>query len=409
MNRNVTIIVLVLLIGITAFVFYIRAHTPKYKWEVNYTKKSIEPYGLKYIYDLLKKQKEEVNVLSNESFEMLDTSQANSNLIAIDYYFELDSLNISYLLDYVKKGNKAFFSSEEAPINLLDRIFSSGDSLYDYQSYDLSTIDVSFASSNLPYPERMKFNYRYLKLIKPRSWFGYKVVDFDEVFKGKGVTPISYLNDSIVSCFYVQYGKGAIIIHSNPIVFTNYNMIQKTGFKHASNLFSYMNNGSIYWCELNSYTNETTTSEHKNPLKFLFSHYTLKTGWYVFLTSILIFILFRSKREQRIIPILYKNKNTSIEYAKAIGSLYYQKKAHRNIANEMYNSFLSDLRTRYNIVVSANEQDLVEQICKRTEIKKEVIVDLFSLFSEIRNGAKTTSKQLVKLYQAIDNFNKIKK
>lgn len=411
MNKNITTIILVLLIGggIAAFVFYIKSITPKYKWETEYSRKSDQPYGLKSFYELLKEQNNEISLVSSRSFDLLDSNETNSNLIAIDTYIELDSINISFLLNYIHKGNKVFISSDESPTYLLERILPDAGSVYGYDEYESSVVNIDFPSSQLPYPEKLKFQHQYLKEIKPRNWPGYYGHYFDEALGNYSAVPISYFNDTIVNCFSISYGKGSLIIHSNPIVFTNYNIIQKNGFKNANNIFSYLNNGPIYWDELQYNRSENNGSYDHNPLKFLFSHYTLKAGWYLFLFSVFIFILFRSKREQRIIPIMYKNKNTSIEYAKAIGSLYYQKKAHHNIASELYNVFLSDIRTRYNVTTSIKENELIEQISNRTEIKKEIVIDLFKLFGDVKYNVNATSKELVKLYQALEDFNNIKK
>ena len=68
-----------------------------------------------------------------------------------------------------------------------------------------------------------------------------------------------------------------------------------------------------------------------------------------------------------------KNTNTTIEYTKAVGVLYFQKKEHKNIANEMYTIYLAEVRARYHITTNVEEKELIEKISKRSEIKKEDI------------------------------------
>jgi hypothetical protein len=413
-RNNIVVFLLILLVGggIAAFVFYMKAHSPKYKWDKVYNKKNDQPYGLKYIYQLLNNQTTDMRLVNVYEFDKLDTTISNSNLISIDSYAELDSANITYLLNYVQKGNNAFISSDDLPTYLLDIILPSVDSLEDYGYHYGDSITVHYAPSKVPYPEKIRFYHQFLKTTSSTSWSGIHVNDFNTILSPYVVTPISYFNDTLINCYYVQYGKGKVIIHSNPILFTNYNIIQKNGFKNMNNIFSYLNNGPIYWSE-SEYSsldnNENSSGYGSNPLKFLFSHYTLKTGWYVFLASVLLFLLFRSKREQRIIPVLYKNKNTSIEYAKAVGSLYYQKKAHSQVANELYNIFLSDIRSRYNTSTSFKEEELIEHISKRTEVKKEIVADLFKSFKDVKYNINATSKELIVLYKAIENFNNLKK
>ena len=410
MTKNSIIILVVVLVGvgIFAFVMYVKSHTPKFKWEPDYLKKSEQPYGLKCFYDLLKTQNTNINSISTDAFYLLDTNETNGNLIIIDSYVGLDSLNSAYLLDYVYKGNKVFIATDEAPLELFKRFLPSTDSAV-YDKYESSAITIKFTSSELPYPETMLFHHQYYKNDASTHWSGYFKNYFDTRISPYNIVPISYFNDTIINCFYATYGKGKLVVHTNPILFANYNIIQKNGFKNARNIFSYLNNGPVHWHEFQYPQYQNNGSYENNPLKFLFSHYTLRTGWYVLIASILIFILFRSKREQRIIPVIYKNKNTSIEYAKAIGSLYYQKKSHHYLGIELYTIFLSEIRTRYNIITSAKESDLIEQISKKAEVKKEILIDLFASFDDVRHDVNSTSKQLIKLYQAIGNFNKIKK
>jgi len=163
MSRNTISLLLVLLIGggITAFVLYIKAHTPKYKWNTDYSKKSDQPYGLKYFYELINEQQVPVHLVSHESYESLDTCKINSNLVAIDGYIEFDSLNINHLLNYVEKGSRAFISTEDAPTYLLQRILPLSGTIYGYDQFEKKEIDVKYTSSVLPYSEKLKFKHQF--------------------------------------------------------------------------------------------------------------------------------------------------------------------------------------------------------------------------------------------------------
>lgn len=412
MNKTTITIIFVLLIGggIAAFVMYIKARTPKYKWETEYDKNSKQPYGFNCFYDLLKEQKNKVTTINSSSYYELDSTITNSNLVIVDSYLYADSLSLSYLINYMQNGNTVFLAVDETPIYLLETVFSlPTGSLYEFNVHNSDQINVRFAPAKLPYSEILNFKHQYLKKIQKTDWNGYRKHNFDKDLRPHSAIAISYFSDSIVNCFYVNVGKGKLIVHSNPKLFANYNLIQKSGFKNLNNILAFFNDGVIYWSDYEYENSNNTGGYENNPLKFLFSHYTLKIGWYVFLASVFIFILFRSKREQRIIPIIYKNKNTSIEFAKAIGSLYYRTKAHHNVANEMYLIFLAEIRTRYNISTILKEPELIEQMVIKTEVKKEILIDLFKLFRETRHNVNTKPKELVQLYKALENFNNIKK
>lgn len=408
MNRSGGVIIgAVIVLAIVALVWWMKGHAPKYKWYVDYNKKNDQPYGLKSFYDLLNEDRE--LSLMEGSLGYIDTSKRNTNFVVVDSYFEIDSAEVTNLFDYVSKGNTAFICVEQAPMALLARFVPVSDSIYGFDTYELNSIHVNFHPKVLSYKKPLEFEHKFLKEITPIYWAGYSERYYEEKLKGFDFVPISSFNDTVLNCFYVQEGKGKVILHTDPLVFTNYFMVQKKGLYHANNIFSYLNNGPVIWYEPGNLSNFNGGRDQGNPLKFLFSHYTLKAGWYLFLISILIFLIFRAKREQRIIPVIYKNKNTSIEYAKGIGSLYYQKKSHFNIGNELYTIFLADIRSRYNIITSKNEKELIEQICIRTEVKKDIVTDLFEAFSDVKYNVNATAKELVKLYKAIENFNNLKK
>jgi hypothetical protein len=186
-------------------------------------------------------------------------------------------------------------------------------------------------------------------------------------------------------------------------------MIKKNGFQHANNLLSQLHNGPTYWDDPNALETKNSKTTNGNPLKFLFSHIYLKWAWYLLLITIGLYLIFRSKREQRIIPLMPVNTNTSIEFTKAIGTLYFQNKGHRHIANEMYMIFLSDIRSRYNIFTDIAEMDLIDQLTMRSGINKSIIYNLFNKFKYVRLDPESNSDDLIRLFDDLENYNKKRK
>ena len=50
----------------------------------------------------------------------------------------------------------------------------------------------------------------------------------------------------------------------------------------------------------------------------------LKWAFYMTLISLILFVIFRGKRTQRIIPVIDPLKNATLDFTKTIGDLYYQ-------------------------------------------------------------------------------------
>ena len=83
-----------------------------------------------------------------------------------------------------------------------------------------------------------------------------------------------------------------------------------------------------------SLNNQTSKVVSDSPLRFILSQPALKWAWYLLLAGVLIFIIFNLRRTQRPIPILPKNLNTSVEFVKTIGNLYYQEGDIRNLIDK---------------------------------------------------------------------------
>lgn len=412
MNRNLTLILFsVFVVGsFVAYIYYKKNYFPKYDWTVEYKKKSNQPYGLKLFYTTVKNQKSNVTLLNNQSYNLLDTNLINSNFIIVGDDFWVDSIDTPHLLKYVEKGNRLFIASNICPLEVIRNFVPIGDSIYGYKEQRDSLVSVSFSKDNaVPYFKKMSFHYQELKDTAVRFWSIYKMQYFKDTLANYNFVPFSVLNDSNINAFYIPHGKGKIIVQANPILFTNYYMIQENGFKHANNFLSQLHQGPIYWYDSGNMKTNFSENKMANPLKFLFSHTYLKWAWFLFLITILLFLIFRSKREQRIIPLMPINTNASIEFAKAIGTLYFQNKGHNHIANEMYTIFLSDIRSRYNISTDVAETELVDQLAIRSEINKAILYHLFKKFKDIRFNSKADTNDLISLYNAVENYHKKRK
>lgn len=411
MRRSTPLIVFVILVvgGILAILYYKKKYFPKYNWNVDYRKTSEQPHGLKLFYSSIKNQKTETTLLYNQSYELLDTTLTNSNFIFVGDDFYVDSTTALYLLKYVEKGNRMLISSNYAPLEIMRNFVPIGDSIYGYTDRLDSVVHLDFSKDTVPHPLKFSFHYQYLKDTAAINWSVYGIGYFKDTLAGYGFIPFSIYNDSCVNSFYVKHGKGRIIFHANPVLFTNFYMITENGFKQANNYLSQLHKGPTYWDDPYSVQQNNSRASSSNPLKFLFSHTYLKWAWYVFLITILLYLFFRSKREQRIIPLMPVNTNASIEYTKAIGTLYFQSKGHNPIANEMYMIFLSEIRSRYGIFTDIAEADLIDQLSLRSGVNKSVLFNLFKQFKYVRTHEDATADDLIILHNAIDYYHKKRK
>lgn len=411
-KKNIPIIIfaLVAVIVIAAFIFVRKYYLPKYSWYENYSKTSEQPYGSKLFYTLLKDRDLPLTVIYNRNYHLLDTNLTNSNLIFLGAGYDVDSADAKTLLKFVEKGNHVFVASGYVPLKILREFVPVGDSIYGCTHVRDSVVYVSYKNAKVPFPQKIRFQYQNLKDTVATYWSVYNQTYFKELHDKYGYEAFSFLNDTNINAFFIPHGKGRLYFHTNPVLFTNYYLAQQRGYAHTANMLAQLHNGPVYWDEPDSYKpGAESDSPGKSPLKFLFSHPYLRWAWYLLLVTVFLYLVFRSKREQRIIPLMPSNVNTTIEYVKAIGTLYFKSGEQRYIANEMYIVFLSEIRSRYNLATNIQEADLIDQLSVRSGVNKRILENLFKKFKKLRSESNAGGDDLVELYNAIENYNKKRK
>ena len=396
-----------------AIFFYIRFkkdYAARYNWTANYKRTNDQPYGTKLFYSFLKERKEGSKLITNQDYSVLDTSLRNTNFICMSTEFECDSVAAMHLLRYAEKGNKVFLAVDVSPTELLRYFVPRGDSIMGFVTRRDSVVKLYFPD-DLPYPGKIDLHYKVLKDTIGYNWGFYSHKYFRDTLSNWGFVSFSHFADSAVNSFYIDHGKGRIVVHANPILFTNYYFVRRSGFRHANNMLSQLDTGTVYWDEpSNNYSGQGNhQGDANNPLTFLFSDHRLRWAWYLFISTVILYLVFRSKREQRIIPLMPVNSNSSIEYTRAIGTLYFQSKGHHHIASEMYHVFLAEVRSRYFITTDIPEDQLIDQLSQRSGIEKTFLFHLFKQFSNLRNNEDASGDELIGLYNTIDSYHKKRK
>ena len=93
-------------------------------------------------------------------------------------------------------------------------------------------------------------------------------------------------------------------------------------------------------------------------LRFLFTTPSLTWAYYLTLAGLGLFMIFESKRRQRVIPVIEPVKNKSLEFVETVGQLYYQQADHASIAEKKIQYWLAYVRQRFNIPTTELAEEL---------------------------------------------------
>lgn len=394
---KIYIAILVLLFGI---VLLTDKGKPKpIDWTPTYSVNDKIPFGL-YILDqefngFFKKQK--VKKISTETpYEYLD-SQYDENENVEDYKIKGTFINISEanniddqsmkeILYFVSHGNKAFLSMRAFPKLLLDSL------KVELKTDFMPSENVSIWMANKKVStKKYTFNTGLSDYFSKIDTLNTKVLGYQNSNKNK--RQINFIE--------VPYKNGYVYLHTQPVAFTNYNLLKKDHYQYVENVLSYFTKGNIFW-----YTKSFNDKRISNsPMRYILSQPALKWAWYLALIGILIFMIFNAKRKQRIVPIIKPLENLTVDFTKTIGNLYYQEGDHTNIIDKKIIYFLEKIRTDYLIDTSKLDDDFIAKLHHKTGKDEKDIQELIDLINHHRKSYHgSLEEDLIRINTAIEKI-----
>lgn len=389
------------LVFILALILIADHNQPKMiDWTPTYSVNDKIPFGL-YVFDkeiggFFKNHKIE-RISTVTPYEFLDSHYDSDTLIenysikgtfiTISENNTIDEVSAKEIFYFVSRGNSAFLSMKTFPQNLLDSLKIKINS--DYQN---SINTVWLANQNL---KTKKYNFpqniqTYFSKIDTANT---QVLGYQASASKKGKKLINYIK--------IPYHQGAFYLHTQPVAFTNYNLLKANNYQYTENVLSYLPKGDIFW-----YTQGQNNEDiSQSPLRYILGQPALKWAWYFFLFGMLIFIIFNVKRKQRIVPILKPLPNLTVDFTKTIGNLYYQEGDHDNIIDKKIIYFLEKIRNEYLIDTTKLDDHFIQKLHHKTGKSITDIQELVFLINEHRKSYHgSLEEDLVRINNAIEKI-----
>jgi len=306
-----------------------------------------------------------------------------NTLFSLKNYGYIDSFAKVNLDRYVSKGNTAFIFQDN--INgLIDGIETS--SLY--YSLQEELLDGSKLSVTLANPNISTYSFQ-LKNLNSNFF------DIPDSLRTK-VEVLGYLKYKGVkypNIIRYKKGKGQLILGLQPIIFTNYNLLESNNHLYAQGILSYLPQQKTYF----TVTRLPGDNEYysNSILRFVFKHPALTWAWYFFLGTIFVFILFTAKRKQRIIPIIKPLSNTTVEFTKTVSNLYIQNKDYHDLMNKQIIYTLEKIRREYWIDTHKLDERFINSFHAKTKKDKTDIINFIQFVEQFRASDGNASQELL--------------
>lgn len=387
MDKTIKIYIAVLVFILALILIADRDQPKPIDWRPTYSVNDKIPFGLfvfdKEINGLFKNRKIE-RISAVTPYEFLDSKYEEDTLVedykikgtflSISEFNTIDDQSAKEILYFVSHGNNAFLSMKTFPKPLLDSLKFD---FYSDAQYVVNEINTFWLANKKLDPKKYHLD-------GGMGDYNFSKIDtLNTIVLGyQGHTNKQRPKLQDVNFIKVPYKNGFFYLHTQPAAFTNFHLLKGNDYQYAQSVLSYIPKGDIFW-----YTKEPKDeSISDSPLRYILSQPALKWAWYFFLIGMLIFIIFNAKRKQRIVPILKPLPNSTIDFTKTIGNLYFQEGDHKNIIDKKIIYFLEKIRIDYLIDTSKLDDTFIKKLELKTGKSEADIQELVFLINEHRNS-----------------------
>lgn len=394
-----------------------------YQWREHYKYDSKDPYGAYVIEQLLDAYfpDHEVVIIEdslNATLPLLEDEtgimEDSASYVFIGEAMYMSEADVDHLLGFVADGNSAFIACRILPYDLMFYLYTECDSIW-WEGYE-ETVDsvaaFTLSHKNLKTPKPSDFRYTTRGQTGMYEW---QYIDTMYICDTEsGIVPMGWMNDTVVNFASINYGNGVVYLHTTPMLFTNIQLKEEQGLDYASRIFSHLPEGDVYWDEhsrvslpvgraLNNRANPAGRFiSSDSPLQFILKQPPLAWAWYLVLAMGLLYMIFRARRKQRVIPVLEPNTNTSLEFISTIGRLYFLQNNHRQLGIQQGKLFFNHIRERYQ--VQPKDADWKNRLAAKSGIDIQLIDHISKLDEQIRAASIISDESLVLFHQTLEQF-----
>lgn len=378
----------------------------KTNWSENYREKEKSPFGTYIVYNEAKNlfDDEEIVFLKDNFYDYLfknyDTIKEDfGNYICIkNNVNKLPEDGITDLLSFVYDGNNAFISLNYFNDNLKEKLEITTNNLDRdlFSIEDLKTLkgkfflkDKSFKKDSFAFDRNIRRHYFTTYNENKTIVLGTSQVD----------------EEKVPNFLKIYHGKGAVYVHTNPVVFTNYNLL-KGKEKYAEHLLSYLPKSTIFWdtqIKYSKYSNKRD-DDQQSIFKFFLQHKTLTWFLFVSLAGVLLFMLFNARRKQRAIPVIHPLENTTVAFTQTISSLYLKEQNHKNLVDKKIRYFLEKVRTKYLLNTTNLNKNFIQNLAAKSGNEIRNTKYLINTIITLNKKSECTQEELLVLHKMIVNF-----
>jgi hypothetical protein len=353
------------------------------------------PYGARVAYEGLPWLFPEADIsVMTVSPQSLTSGDEKKAVIFVSPSVDVNASEVNAVMNYVSEGNQLFFSAFRISDTLLHTLgirtafrFRFMDEQMDSMTLGVySPVDAAYQSFSYPGDSYET----YISSLDSQ----YTSVLGRDAQGHPNFVRISYK------------GGGAIYLQFAPLAFSNFFLLHKKNIGYYENALSYIPSSTkqVIWNDYFRYNNHSRRSF--SALQYIFSNDALRWAFWLLLLLFALVYIFDSKRRQRMIPAIAPLRNTSLDFVRTIGRLYFQRRDNRNLATKMAVHFQDQVRTKYHLPVTALDEEFVKRLAYRTGYPRESLQDIVSYIRELPMKGHVPDDELNHFHRQLEAFYK---
>ena len=363
------------------------------------------PYGTYVAYRNLKHIFPNASIYTNkyepgfwDSLSVHDSKQA---FIAVCGRFDPDEDEMKRLISFAENGNDVFISAIKISYDA-EKIINCGTNDYKQPSHfgdELVGTDdtMNVALSDPPFDKVYKYSYSG----KPYGSVFSRIDDKTTTVLGE--------TEGLTNFIHLRAGKGNFYIHLSPMAFSNYFILHKNNMDYYEKALSVINPGvtKVLWDEY--YLNKRSSDNARKKtswLTVLFRYPALKAALLTAIFALLLYVLLEMRRKQRMIPVMTKPRNDSLDFVKTIGRLYYDKGDHKNLCKKMGAYFLEHVRNKYKLPTNLLDDEFVKNLQYKSGGEESEIRGIVSFIKWLDEAEVINNNQLTNFHKELESFYK---
>ena len=380
------ILFLVVLVVLSLLYTWYEANRPQpVDWSETYSPEDKIPYGtyitfrsLKYLFPA-----SEIVLSDSPVTEQVEKfgDRREMSYLFIDRLFDPGVVELERLLEWVDRGNHLFVAAE----NIADTVLNIFDLKLRHEYGDTVFRVILKGEKEMVY----RFPWR-VAWLEPGEHFqgrilGYRIEESDRPFFVE-----------------IPYGEGKIWLNTFPKGFTNYAVHDSLCGDFYYRALSWLpaQQEVVVWDARQT----IGLQQNGSPFRVILQYPALRLALYLILAGVLLYGVFRIRREQRPIPVVLPPENGMLEFVDNVSALYWKKKEHTAIALKQIDFFLGEIRNKYLIRTDTLDETFITLLSGRSGVDVQKTRQLVGLIRKIRENGQVDEEILKRLINGTDEF-----